>query len=65
VLLSDINYIVKDIDYSSLYKIEYKSINNKLVFNLNLLVFKYMVVAIYKRIGVFKFNYSRFVGSIN
>jgi hypothetical protein len=58
VFLSNISYIIKDISYFSLYKVEYKSINNKLVFNLNLLVFKYKGNVIYKRIKVFKLNYN-------
>jgi hypothetical protein len=58
VLLSNISYIVKDISYFGLYKVKYKSINNKLILNLNLLVLKYGRDAIYKRIGVFKLNYS-------
>jgi hypothetical protein len=58
VLLSNINYIVKDISYFSLYKVKYKSINNKLIFNLNVLVFKYKGNTIYKRIKVFKLNYN-------
>jgi hypothetical protein len=43
MLLSNINYIIKDINYFSLYKVKYKSINNKLIFK-------------YKRIKVFKLN---------
>jgi hypothetical protein len=58
VFLSNINYIIKDISYFSQYKVEYKSINNKLVLNLNLLVFKYKGDVIYKRIRVFKLNYN-------
>jgi hypothetical protein len=58
VLLSNIDYIVKNISYLSLYKIKYKFINNKLILNLNLLVFKYKGDAIYKRIKVFKLNYN-------
>jgi hypothetical protein len=58
VLLSNISYIVKNISYFSLYKIKYKSINNKLIFNLNLLVLKYKGDAVYKRIKVFKLNYN-------
>jgi hypothetical protein len=58
MLLSNINYIIKDISYFSLYRVKYKFINNKLVFNLNLLVFKYKGDAIYKRIKVFKLNYN-------
>ena len=58
MLLNNINYIIKDISHLSLYRVKYKSINNKLVFNLNLLVLKYRGDAIYKRIRVFKLNYS-------
>jgi hypothetical protein len=58
VLLSNINYIVKDISYLNLYKVKYKSVNNKLILNLNLLVLKYKGDAIYKRIRIFKLNYS-------
>jgi hypothetical protein len=58
VLLNNISYIVKDISYFSLYKVKYKSINNKLILNLNLLVFKYKGNTIYKRIKVFKLNYN-------
>jgi hypothetical protein len=58
VLLSNISYIVKDISYLSLYKVKYKSVNNKLILNLNLLVLKYRENTIYKRIKVFKLNYS-------
>jgi hypothetical protein len=58
VLLSNISYIVKDISYLGLYKVKYKSINNKLILNLNLLILKYRGDAIYKRIGVFKLNYN-------
>ena len=48
MLLSNINYIIKDISYFSLYRIKYKFINNKLILNLNLLVLKYKGDAIYK-----------------
>ena len=58
MLLSNINYIVKDISYFGLYKVKYKSINNKLILNLNLLVLKYKGNTIYKRIKVFKLNYN-------
>jgi hypothetical protein len=58
VLLSNISYIVKDISYLSLYRVKYKSVNNKLVFNLNLLILKGKGDAIYKRVKVFKLNYS-------
>jgi hypothetical protein len=58
VLLSNIGYIVKDISYFGLYRVKYKSINNKLILNLNLLILKYRGDAIYKRIKVFKLNYN-------
>jgi len=58
VFLNNINYIIKDISYFSLYKVKYKFINNKLVFNLNLLILKYKGDVIYKRIKVFKLNYN-------
>ena len=58
MFLNNINYIIKNINYFSLYKVKYKSINNKLIFNLNLLVFKYKEDIIYKRIKVFKLNYN-------
>jgi hypothetical protein len=61
VFLCNIGYIIKDISYFSLGKIKYKAINNKLVFNLDLLVLKYRGGAIYKRIRVLKLDYSRFV----
>jgi hypothetical protein len=53
VFLNNINYIIKDINYFNLYKVKYKSINNKLVFNLILLILKYKEDAIYKKIKVF------------
>jgi hypothetical protein len=56
--LNNINCIVKDISYFSLYKVKYKSVNNKFILNLNLLVFKYKGDAIYKRIKIFKLNYN-------
>jgi hypothetical protein len=58
VFLSNINYIVKDISYFSLYKVKYKTINKELILNLNLLVFKYKGNTIYKRIKVLKLNYK-------
>ena len=61
MLLSNISYIIKDINYFKIYKVEYKSIINKLVFNLNLLVFKYKGDAIYKRIKVFKLDYNKVI----
>jgi hypothetical protein len=56
VLLSNISYIVKDISYLGLYRVKYKSINNKLVLNLDLLVLKGRGDAICKRVRVFKLN---------
>jgi hypothetical protein len=56
VLLSNISYIVKDISYLSLYRVKHKSVDNKLVLNLDLLVLKYKGDAICKRIRVFKLN---------
>jgi hypothetical protein len=50
--------MVEDISYLGLCRVKYKSINNKLVLNLNLLVLKGGGGAIYKRIGVFKLNYG-------
>jgi hypothetical protein len=64
VLLSNISCVIKDISHLSLYKVKYKSINNKLVLNLNLLVLKYKGDAIYKRIRVFKLDYNRVIRSI-
>jgi hypothetical protein len=58
VLLSNINYIVKNISHFSLYRVKYKSINNKLILNLNLPILKYRGDTIYKRIKVFKLNYN-------
>ena len=65
MLLNNIGYIIKDISHFNLYKVEYKSINNKLIFNLNLLILKYKGDAIYKRIKVFKLNYNRLIRSVN
>jgi hypothetical protein len=61
MLLSNINYIIKDISYLRLYKVKYKSINNKLVFNLDLLVLKSRRDTIDKWIRVFKLNNSRLI----
>jgi hypothetical protein len=58
VLLSNISYIIKDISYSSLYKVKYITINKELIFYLNLLVLKSKGNTIYKRIKVFKLNYN-------
>ena len=64
MLLSNINYIVKDISYFKTYRVEYKSINNKLILNLDLLILEYKGDAIRKRIKVLKLNYSRFIRCI-
>jgi hypothetical protein len=64
MLLSNINYIIKDISYSRIYRVEYKSINNKLILDLNLLVLEYKGDVIYKRIRVLKLNYSRLIKCI-
>jgi hypothetical protein len=61
VFLSNVYYIIKNINHFNLSRIKYKAINNKLVFNLNLLILKYKGDVIYKRIKVFKLNYNRFV----
>jgi hypothetical protein len=58
VLLSNISRVVENISYLSLYKVKYKSINNKLILNLDLLVLKGGGDAIYKRVEVFELNYS-------
>jgi hypothetical protein len=64
VLLSNISYIIKNISYSKIYRVKYKSINNKLILNLNLLVLKYRGDTVYKRIRVLKLNYSRLIKCI-
>jgi hypothetical protein len=61
MFLYNISYIIKDISHFGLGRIKYKAINNKLIFNLDLLVLKYRGGAIYKQIGVLKLDYSRFV----
>ena len=58
MLLSNIKYTIKNISYFNLYKVKYKTINKELILNLNLLVLKYKGDTIYKRIKVFKLNYS-------
>jgi hypothetical protein len=61
VLLSNISYVIKNISYSKTYRVKYKSINNKLVLNLDLLVLKYRGDTVYKRIRVLKLDYSRLI----
>jgi hypothetical protein len=58
VLLSNIGRAVKDISHLGLCRVKYKSVNNKLILNLDLLVLKYRGDAICKRIRVFKLDYS-------
>jgi hypothetical protein len=62
VFLYNIGHVVKDISHLSLGRIKYKAVNNKLVFDLDLLVLKYRGGAIRKRIRVLKLDYGRFVG---
>jgi hypothetical protein len=58
VFLCNISRAVKDISHLSLGRIKYRAVDNKLVFDLDLLVLKYGGGAIYKRIGVLKLDYS-------
>jgi hypothetical protein len=58
VFLNSVSYIVKNISYFSLLKVKYITINKKLIFNLNLLVFKKGGNAIYKRVKVYKLDYK-------
>jgi hypothetical protein len=52
VLLSDVYYIVKDINYLSLLRVEHIAINKEFVLNLDLLVLKRGGRAIYKELRV-------------
>ena len=61
MFLSNISYIIKDVSYFKIYKVEYKPINNKLILNLDLLVLKYKGDAIYKRIRVLKLNRGQLI----
>jgi hypothetical protein len=61
VLLSNISYIIKDISYFKIYRVEYKPINNKLILNLDLLIVKCRGDVIYKRIKVLKLNRGRLI----
>ena len=58
MLLNNISYIIKDINYFSLYKVKYIIINKEFVFNLNILIFKKKGGAVYKKVKVFKLNYK-------
>jgi hypothetical protein len=53
--------VIKDISHLGLDRIKYKTVNNKPVFDLDLLVLKCRGDVFYKRIEVLKLNYSRFV----
>ena len=64
MLLSNINRLIKDINYSSLYRVKYITINKKLVLDLDLLVLKSKKDAIYKRIKIFKLDYKQVVRSL-
>ena len=64
MLLSNINYIIKDIDYFNLYKVKYIIINKELVLYLNPPILKGRGDTIYKRIRVFKLNYRRLIKSL-
>ena len=64
MLLSNIGYVIKDISHLGLYRVKYKSINNKLILNLDLLVLKYRGDTVYKRIRVLKLNYNRLIRCI-
>ena len=57
MFLNNITYIIKDIYYFNLFKVEYLFINNELIFNLNLLILIYKRDVIYKRIKVYELNY--------
>jgi hypothetical protein len=61
VLLSNIGYAIENISYSRIYRVKHKSINNKLVLNLDLLVLEYRGDIVYKRIRVLELNYSRLI----
>jgi hypothetical protein len=61
VLLSNISRVVKNISHSRIYRVKYKSINNKLVLNLDLLVLEYRGDTVYKRIRVLKLDHSRLI----
>ena len=62
MFLYNISHKIKDISHLGLGRIKHKAINNKLIFNLDLLVLKYRGGAIRKRIRVLKLDYGRFVG---
>jgi hypothetical protein len=58
MFLNSVNYIIKKVNYFSLLKVKYITINKKLIFNLNLLFLKEGGDAIYKRVKVYKLNYK-------
>jgi hypothetical protein len=63
VFLNNINYTVKNISYLSLLKVEYITINKKLVLNLDLLILKREGDAICKRVRVYKLDYKQVIMS--
>ena len=64
MFLNSIGYIIKDINYFSLLRVKYITINKKLIFNLDLLVLKGRGDAIYKRVRVYKLDYRQVVMSL-
>jgi hypothetical protein len=60
VFLNNTAYIIKDIRHFYLFRVKYLFINNKLIFNLDLLVLIYKRDVIYKGIKIYKLNYLRF-----
>ena len=57
MFLSNVVYMIEDIYYLRLFWVKYLFINNKLFFNLNLLILVYKRDVIYKGIGVCKLDY--------
>ena len=58
MFLSNIRYIIKDIGYLSLLRIEYPVVNKELILNIDSPVLKRGRGAIYKGVRVFKLNYT-------
>ena len=56
MFLNNVAYIIKDIYYLRLFRVEYLFINNKLIFNLTPLILIYKRDVIYKKIKVYKLN---------
>jgi hypothetical protein len=61
VLLSNIGCVVENISHSRMCKVKHKSINNKLVLNLDLLVLKCGGDTVHKRIGVLELDRGRLI----